>query len=154
MVSPCFSRCVVEPPWVCGRVGVACDLTTFLFANSCMFFCFSRPIHYRRPTSSSSLPFVTMINHCHIASSSSPPHYGTHLAFFYRERASALSSLVDSRRIAPTHPLGALGSWCLARNQKLRTCGENQACHINATGSSIRGSPLEHRGDRLSCTFM
>ena len=31
-----------------------------------------------------------------------PPHYGTRLRF-YREKTSALSSLVDSHRIASTH---------------------------------------------------
>ena len=36
--------------------------------------------------------------------------------FFYRAKNSALSSLVDSRRIVPTHALvGALDSWCLLR---------------------------------------
>ena len=31
-----------------------------------------------------------------------PPHYGSCL-HFYREKTSTLASLVDSRRIAPTH---------------------------------------------------
>ena len=35
---------------------------------------------------------------------------------FYRAKNSALSSLVDSRRVVPTHALvGALDSWCLWR---------------------------------------
>ena len=34
---------------------------------------------------------------------SPPTHYGSCLSFFYRENISALSSLVDSRRIVLTH---------------------------------------------------
>ena len=37
---------------------------------------------------------------------------------FYREKDSAFSSLVDSRRIAV---IGALNSWCLLRIKKLHT---------------------------------
>ena len=38
---------------------------------------------------------------------------------FFREYNSALSSLVDSRRIVRTHPIvGALDSWCHLRSKK------------------------------------
>ena len=55
---------------------------------------------------------------------------------FYREKTSALSSLVDSRRIVPTHAIiGALDNWCHLRKKKLHT--EIATYGINAGG--VRG---------------
>ena len=50
------------------------------------------------------LPGVSQIRG-HIAGPPPPPHYGTSL-HFYREKNSAFSSLVGSRRIVPTHAAG------------------------------------------------
>ena len=52
---------------------------------------------------------------------------------FYREKDSALSAIVDWRRIVPTHAIiGALDSSCCFENKKLHT--EIRTHDINASG--------------------
>ena len=72
-----------------------------------------------------------------VSHSSSPPFPPTvRVLHFYREKTSALSSLVDSRRIVPTHAIiGALDNWCHLRKKKLHT--EIATYGINAGG--VRG---------------
>ena len=73
-------------------------------------FFFPYPIHYLR--SPFSLPPIDSRN-------SDPGSHGRFFSlltavralYFYREKIWALSSLVDSRRIVPTHARGALSSW-------------------------------------------
>ena len=74
-------------------------LQRFLFLFS--FFFFFHPIYYLRPYSLSLL-VVTQIRG-HIAGSSPPLPTAVRALHFYREKISALSSLVDSRRIMLTH---------------------------------------------------
>ena len=64
-------------------------------------FFFSHPIYYLRP-SILSLLVVTQIRG-HIAGSSPPLPTTARALHFFREKISALSSLVDSRRMVLTH---------------------------------------------------
>ena len=58
----------------------------------------------------------------HMVSSTLPSPLRYAPCIFYRENNSALFSLVDSRRIVPTHALvGALDSWVSFENEKLHT---------------------------------
>lgn len=71
-------------------------------------FYFFHPIYYLHPyflTPSSLSAVVTQIRGLvHSRRFSPPPHYTTvHALRFYRENTSAISSLVDLRRIAHTH---------------------------------------------------
>ena len=60
------------------------------------------PIYYLRPSFSLSLLVVAQIRG-HIAGSSPPLPTTVRALHFYRENTSTLSSLIDSRRIAPIH---------------------------------------------------
>ena len=70
---------------------------------------------------------------------------------FYRENISALSSLVDSRRIVPTHarPSQQLIPFFIFAN-KFRISPRRDS-NSQTNTSSIRGLPPDHRDDRL-CT--
>ena len=65
--------------------------------------------------------------------SSAPPHSRAisttptvRALIFNRDMISALSSLVDSRRIVPTHAiLGALDSWCHFFLEIKNSCGDS-----------------------------
>ena len=72
----------------------------YIFVHLFFFF---HPIYYLRPSILSlSLLVVTQIRG-HIAGSSLPLHATVRALHFYREKMSALPSLVDSRRIVLTH---------------------------------------------------
>ena len=62
---------------------------------ACVFRCFFHPMYYlsSSPYFSSSFPLVTQIRG-HLAGTTSPTH-----TLFHREKRSAFSSLVDSRRV-------------------------------------------------------
>ena len=121
--------------------------TSFLFPSHLL-----RCSHYSRPPSS-----ITQIRG-HIAGPLPPPHYGTCLNF-YREKNSALSSLVDSRRIVPTHaarrfqqlvnPFFSHFFLQIIKPTKLTT----RWLFNSRTNASINSvTPLDHRGDRLYIT--
>ena len=67
-----------------------------------IYILYFQSICYLRPSFSPSLLVVTQIGD-HIADSSSPLPTTVRAFHFYREKISALSSLVDSRRIVLTH---------------------------------------------------
>ena len=75
-------------------------------------FTFLHPIYYICPSFSPSLLVVTQIRG-HTAGSCPPLPTRVRALHSYLENISALSSLVDSRRIVLTHAIiGALDSWC------------------------------------------
>ena len=67
----------------------------------------------------------------------------------YHDKTSALSSLVDSRRILPTHAIiSALdSSSCQSR---IRAPYVRRFEPMTLTISGVRGYPLKHRGDLVS----
>ena len=75
-----------------------------------------------------------------------PTHYGSCLAFLSREDFSA--SLVDSRRIVLTHATRSqqLVLFFFANKFKISPRRDSNS---RTNTSSIRGLPLDHRGDRL-----
>ena len=75
-------------------------LATVISYTSPFFF---RPIYYLRPSCSLPLPRVVTQIRGHIAGSSPPIPTTVRALHFYRGNISALSSLVDSRRIVRTH---------------------------------------------------
>ena len=77
-------------------------VSTRMFLFICFFFLFPSPFTYLRSSFSRSLLVVTQIRG-HIAGSSPPLPATVRDLPFYREKISALASLVDSRRIVPTH---------------------------------------------------
>ena len=79
----------------------------------------------------------------HIAGSSLPLPTTVRALHFYREKISALSSLVDSRRIVLIH---ARRSFYMSANKFKISPRRDSNSRTNA--SSIRGLPLIHRGDR------
>ena len=102
------------------------------------------PIYYLRSSFFSlSLLVVTQIRG-HIAGSSPPIPTAVRALRFYRERISALFSLVDSRRTVLTHAIGALSSWSFFF-----------ACKFKSHHGGIRAHgptlvlPIDHRGDRF-----
>ena len=78
----------------------------------------------------------------------SSPHYGSWLAF-YREKMSALSSLVDSRRTVCLPTLGALSNWSFFIFANKFRNSPRRDSNSRPNTSSIRGLPLDHRGDQL-----
>ena len=120
----------------------------YLFAIASTFF-FSPSHLLSSPFYSLSLLVVTQMRG-HIAGSSHPlPTTGCAL-HYYREKISALSSLVDSCRIALTHARRSqqLILFCFAnklksRHGRIRTHGLTLPWY----SSSIRWLPLIHRGD-------
>ena len=116
---------------------------TIFFSFFSLFF---HPIHLR-PSFSLSLLVVTQIRG-HIAGSS-PPLPTTVRALHYRENISALSCLVDSRRIELCLPtLDALSSWSFFFVAKKVKISPRRDSNSRTNTSSIRGLPLDHRGDR------
>ena len=91
----------------------------------------------------------------HIAGSSPPLPTTVRALHFYREKISALSSLVDQRRIVLTHARRSqqlifffsflFFSFFANKIQNLTTA----EFELTDNTSSIRGLPLVHRGDRL-----
>ena len=111
------------------------------------FFLLLHPMYYLRP-SILSLLVVTQIRG-HIAGSFPPLPTTVRALHFYREKISALSSLVDSRRIVLTHARRSqqliLLSFFFA-NRFIISPRRDSNSRTNT--SSIRGLPLVHRGDR------
>ena len=84
----------------------------------------------------------------HIAGSSSPLPTTVRALHFYREKISALSSLVDSRRIAPTQAIDALSSWSFSIFAKKFTISPRWDSNSRTNASSIRGyCNLGHRAE-------
>ena len=96
-----------------------------------------------------SLLVVTQIRG-HIAGSFPPLPTTVRALHFYREKISALSSLVDSRRIVLTHARGALSSWSFSFffSNKFKISPRRDS-NSRTNTSSIPGLPLVHRGDRV-----
>ena len=91
----------------------------------------------------------------HIAGSSPPLPTTVRALHFFREKISALSSLVDSRRIVLTHArlsqqLILFFSFFLQNKLKISPRRDSNS---RTNTSSIRGLPLVHRGDRLCLYF-
>ena len=81
---------------------------------------------------------------------STPTHYGSFLAFFFREKIST-PSLVDSCRIVLTHARRSqqvIIFFFLIFANKFKI-SRRQDSDSRPNTSSIRGLPLVHRGDRL-----
>ena len=76
----------------------------YLFVLFCLFV-FFHPIYYLTPFCSLP-PSRNSDAGSHSRLFPPPTHYGSCLAFFFREKISSLSSLVDSRRIVLTHATG------------------------------------------------
>ena len=95
VVSVFLSAC----PWGKKRI----HFFVFVFLFSFFFFFQIHPIYYIGPCCSLSLVVVTQMRGHTAGSSPPPPHYGACLALFCRGKTSARSSLVDSRRIVPSH---------------------------------------------------
>ena len=117
------------------------------------FVFFFHPIYLSSPFYSSSLLVVTQIRG-HIGSSCPLPT--TVRAFqFYREKISALSSIVDSRRIVLTHARRSqqlilfFSSFFFFFANKFKISPRRDSNSRTST-SSIRGLPLVNRGDRLT----
>ena len=72
---------------------------------------------------------------------------------FYREKISALYSLVDSRRIVLTHARRSqqLILFFIFANRFKISPRRDSNSRTNTINSSIRGLPLVHRGDVLYC---
>ena len=99
----------------------------------------------------------------------SPPWFLPYI--FYRDRASAVSSLVDSRRIAPTYPRYALSAVDSTLSDAIHDTGivipylrlqpyihtlitvGFALTKIKAINSSIRGESLDHWRDRVCFSY-
>ena len=114
----------------------------------CVFF-FFHPIYHVRPSFCSlSLLVLTQIRG-HIAGSSPPILTTVRFLYFYREKISALASLVDSRRIVLTHARRSqqlILFFIFANKLKISPRRDSNS---RTNTSSIRGLPLVHRGERL-----
>ena len=93
------------------------------------------------PFCSLSLLVATQIRG-HIAGSSPPLPTTVRALHFYREKISAISSLVDSRRIVLTHDI-----FLVFFENKFKISPRRESNSLTNT-TSIRGLPLVHRGDR------
>ena len=112
-------------------------------------FFFFLPSHLlSSPFCSLSLLVVTQIRG-HIVGSS--PHLPTTVRalHFYREKISAVSSLVDSRRIVLTHARLSQQLILFLFFAKKFKISPRRDSNSRTNTSSIRGLPLVHRGDRL-----
>ena len=119
------------------------------FGCCCLFF--FHPIYYLRPSVSLSLLVVTQIRG-HIAGSSPPLPTTVRALHFYREKISALSSLVDSRRIVLTH---ARRSQQLIFLFYLQIESKSHHGGIRTHGPTLVAFEgyhyIDHRGDRRLC---
>ena len=123
-----------------------------------------RPIYYLRPYFSLSLSLIVVIQiRGHIAGSPHPLPTTVRALHFYHDKISALSSRVDSGRIV--HPsyctaVGALSSIsCLffLRNSSKSHHGGirmHRPTLLIIIVYSIRGVPLDHRGDRWTYLYV
>ena len=118
---------------------------------SFFFSFFFHPIYYLRP-SILSLLFVTQIRG-HIAGSSPPLPTTVSALYFYREKISALSSLVDSSRIVLTHARCSqqLILFYFFENKFKISPRRDSNSRTNTINSSIRGLPLSTGA--TGCTF-
>ena len=118
------------------------------------FFFFPDPIYHLRPSCSLSLLVVTQIRG-HIAGSSPLLPTTVRALHSCREKISAISSLVDSRRML-THAINRRSQQlilvlfcCFFANEFKISPRRDSNSRTNTIDSSIRGLPLVHRGDRL-----
>ena len=83
------------------RTHAGLTFSIFVWGIQFVFVFFPHPIYYLRP----SILFLLVVNKIrgHIAGSSAPLPTTVRALHFFREKTSALSSLVDSRRIVLTH---------------------------------------------------
>ena len=84
----------------------------------------------------------------HIAGSFPPLPATVRAVYFYRERISALSSLVDSRRIVLTHARRSQQLILVFIFANKFIISPRRDSNSRSNTSSIRGLPLDHRGDR------
>ena len=99
-----------------------------------------------------SLLVVTQIRG-HLAGSSPPLPTTVRALHLYREKTSSLSSLVDLRRTVLTHARRSqqlLILFFFANKFRIlpRRDSNSRTNTINSINSSIRGLPLDHRGDQ------
>ena len=85
----------------------------------------------------------------HVAGSSPPLPTTVRALHSYREKISALSSSVDSRRIVPAYTTRSQQLMLFFCKKWQDSTSRTNTIDIN-TDSSIRGLPLGHRGDRLA----
>ena len=121
----------------------SCFVIPFFFLFSFFFF----PSHLL----SSPLHCLSLLQPC--SRNSDPGSHGRVRALhFYREKISALSSLVDSRRIVLTHArrwaLSAVHPCFLIFANEFKISPRRDS-NSRTNTDSIRGLPLVHRGDRL-----
>ena len=122
----------------------SCFVIPFFFLFSFFFF----PSHLL----SSPLHCLSLLQPC--SRNSDPGSHGRVRALhFYREKISALSSLVDSRRIVLTRAINRRSQQLIlffyfyfANTFKISPRRDSNS--RTNTSSSIRGLPLVHRGDR------
>ena len=98
------------------------------------------------PFCSLSLLVVTQIRG-HIAGSSAPLPTTLRALHFYREKISALSSLVDSRRIVLTHARRSQQLILFFFCKNTFKISPRRDSNSRTNTSSIRGLPLVHPGD-------
>ena len=124
-----------------------------LFSFSFSFSFFFHPIYYLRPSILSPSYFNSRNSDpgSHTSRLFSPPtHYDSCLAYFYREKISALASLVDSRRIVLTHTRRSQQLIHLLFLQINSKISPRRDSNSRTNTSSIRGLPLVRRGDRYT----
>ena len=110
------------------------------FCFPALFFVHS--IYYLHPSFSLSLPVVTQIRG-QITGSSPSLSTTVRALHFYRDKISALSSLVDSRRIVLTHARrSAVDPFFIFANKFEISPWRDSNSRTNT--SSIRGLPLDH----------
>ena len=123
--------------------------TSFLFFSFFFLLFFFIPFILSSPLYPLSLLVVTQIRG-HIAGSSPLLPATVRDLHFYREKISALSSLVDSRRIVLTHARRSqqlILIYIFANKFKISPRRDSNS---RTSTSSIRGPPLVNRGDRLT----
>ena len=83
----------------------------------------------------------------HISGSSPPLRTTVRASHIYREKIPALSSLVDSRRIVPTHAGRSQHLVLFSILQKFKISPRRDS-NSRTNTSSIQGLPRDHRGNR------
>ena len=122
--------------------------TKFGYRFFSIFFLFFPSHLLSSPFYSLSLLVATQIRG-HIAGSSPPLPTTVRALHFFREKISALSSLVDSRRIVLTHARLSQQLILFLFFAKKFKISPRRDSNSRTNTSSIRGLPLVHRGDRL-----